>query len=699
MDEQGNVSVVATFEDDDLTTLEGLPLIFEYQGYPVVALSSKGLYSAHSIGSNTPPDVNLISTLLLGKNDTWFGQIAGAERSVSFVGMINTTRVSADLEVVDATSYHGGSIYIMERDANQALTGNMSLDRISFGDGYITFDKEFQEVKRSFYIKDHLGSTRMVIHKSDQGTVLQEGIRYDAYGGEIDDGATRSSEESRERYTGKELDKDGALNDGENVATGIQLSYFSARYLDSDVGIFISPDPAGEFWNSYRYTTNPINFTDPTGMQEHQLDWGPELEAGDGYGIHEYAWMSFESHFTSMWDGAVRIYNQHVTDFGGALVNDYYALRALGKAIGDDFRKPFGPEVWDRKAWTENNDVYNFIHEFGDLPSGDQYRIVGTGIGYGAAFGAEALLTRGATRVYHATKGIGAGSGIVVNNPFSICFLAGTLVSTKKGLKPIESVTPNDSVWAYNEITKKVELCSVVQTFTNITDTVVAVSVNVHKIECTLEHPFYVVGKGWTPARDLQEGFKVQTEYHTTVAISTIEIAARTEVTYNFEVQGLHNYFVSKSRVLVHNTSKVTGPDGKIQIVGARKGGFHDDFGYMRGRVPTPVGGALGTDPRDLLVNGQLKVSELMQLVPPGTPNLWKIDPLDGNLGFSYKFRYNNINYHIKGHGPQPSSVGVNSSTMWTGQIKIRNRFLQDNGGTTRNRFTNETHIPLIYRE
>jgi hypothetical protein len=46
------------------------------------------------------------------------------------------------------------------------------------------------------------------------------------------------------------------------------LFNFGARYLDADIGRWISTDPARQFWDSYRYTTNPISFIDPDGLAD-----------------------------------------------------------------------------------------------------------------------------------------------------------------------------------------------------------------------------------------------------------------------------------------------------------------------------------------------------------------------------------------------------------------------------------------------
>ena len=42
--------------------------------------------------------------------------------------------------------------------------------------------------------------------------------------------------------------------------------YFGARYFDPFFGMWMSPDPAGQFANPYTYGGDPINLNDPTGL-------------------------------------------------------------------------------------------------------------------------------------------------------------------------------------------------------------------------------------------------------------------------------------------------------------------------------------------------------------------------------------------------------------------------------------------------
>ena len=83
--------------------------------------------------------------------------------------------------------------------------------------------------------------------------------------------------------------------------------------------------------------------------------------------------------------------------------------------------------------------------------------------------------------------------------------------------------------------------------------------VNGEEIVCTGGHPFYVVGLDkFLPARELKLHEKVLLSDGSCGTIDSIGIEAllEPEVTYNFEVADYHTYYVSDSKVLVHNTCK-----------------------------------------------------------------------------------------------------------------------------------------------
>jgi RHS repeat-associated core domain len=111
-----------------------------------------------------------------------------------------------------------------------------------------------------YFLKDHLGSTRMVIN--DQGSIT-EAVAYHSYGAMVDIGSYSSALPVREKFTGKEFDQDG--KDSARGIPGIAAYHFGERVYDPEVGFWLCPDKAAQFWNKYGYTTSPIMYFDPDG--------------------------------------------------------------------------------------------------------------------------------------------------------------------------------------------------------------------------------------------------------------------------------------------------------------------------------------------------------------------------------------------------------------------------------------------------
>lgn len=75
---------------------------------------------------------------------------------------------------------------------------------------------------------------------------------YRPYGTTVD--LARYASDDDRRWQGKEYD-------GEH-----DKLYFGARFYDPFFGLWMSPDPAGQFANPYSYGGDPLNYIDPTGM-------------------------------------------------------------------------------------------------------------------------------------------------------------------------------------------------------------------------------------------------------------------------------------------------------------------------------------------------------------------------------------------------------------------------------------------------
>ena len=117
-------------------------------------------------------------------------------------------------------------------------------------------------------------------------------------------------------------------------------------------------------------------------------------------------------------------------------------------------------------------------------------------------------------------------------------------------------------VWAYDEETGESDWKPVVRLFRNETKEWYHVFVDGEEIRCTGEHPFYVKGKGFIPAKELKSGDKCLLSTGEDVTIEKVEVENLTEAetTYNFEVADLHTYYVTEKDVLVHNKCKPESP-------------------------------------------------------------------------------------------------------------------------------------------
>ncbi|MBI4208993.1 MAG: hypothetical protein HY538_04725 [Deltaproteobacteria bacterium] len=114
----------------------------------------------------------------------------------------------------------------------------------------------------SYFHSDHLGSTSVTTNSA--GAVQQ--IEYYTPFGEILRGEERGEEATPYLYTGQELDSESALY------------YLGARYVDTQMGRFLSADPIQRF-SPYAYVlNNPIRLVDPDGNAAEESGMAPTPE-------------------------------------------------------------------------------------------------------------------------------------------------------------------------------------------------------------------------------------------------------------------------------------------------------------------------------------------------------------------------------------------------------------------------------------
>jgi RHS repeat-associated protein len=146
------------------------------------------------------------------------------------------------------------------------------------------------------------------------------------------------------------------------------------------------------------------------------------------------------------------------------------------------------------------------------------------------------------------------------------CFTAGTKVLTDEGEKNIEDIEIGDKVLAKDENNPdgKLAFKEVTALFRNQRDDIIKLNVGDQIIETTDNHPFWVEGKGWVFADELQVGDKLQKADGSNLTIDKIDFIKldKPVTVYNFTVADYHTYFVTDIGIWVHNTNC---PNGWIQ--------------------------------------------------------------------------------------------------------------------------------------
>lgn len=138
------------------------------------------------------------------------------------------------------------------------------------------------------------------------------------------------------------------------------------------------------------------------------------------------------------------------------------------------------------------------------------------------------------------------------------CFVAGTPVQTKHGLKPIEKIQVGDLVTARDGVTGETAWKSVLRVIRNGEKDVLRVEYvdenGKHEfLGVTHEHPFMLEGKRWVEAGKLVPGDKMMRLDGGLLIVEKIGKYKVRHHTYNLEVADFHTYFVGAMGVWVHN--------------------------------------------------------------------------------------------------------------------------------------------------
>jgi hypothetical protein len=250
--------------------------------------------------------------------------------------------------------------------------------------------------------------------------------------------------------------------------------------------------------------------------------------------------------------------------------------------------------------------------------------------------------------------------GFGLLNKIPTCFPAGTKVlvegqvdsgsthSSQNRYKDIEFIKPGDSVLAYSEQSRDYVVGRVVNIYERRTTRLRRIRVDGagsadQILKPTPEHPFWIEGKGWTPAADVLQGDVVRLSGDVTgrIRANEQEDLAQEVAVYNFEVADHHTYFVAEAEghpgVLVHNADyntllKAIRADFQART---RPSNHHAD---SLEDALNAIKSILGPEAVELPPGFQ---SETYLDAPPGTKKWFRIEPPDGP-------DEHNREYHVK---------------------------------------------------
>ncbi len=173
--------------------------------------------------------------------------------------MVNAEMMQAQAreEAASHTPPIYGYVENSEEFAGNYVFEDGKLSKYLFDGGYIDIASGLNTAAYRFYVRDHLGSVRVVL--DDDGNVLQQ-LYYHPFGGVWGDAGTNIGLQPW-KYSGKEYDH----------RDGLDLYDYGARLYDPAAVRWTSPDPLCEKYyhiSPYAFcNNNPIKYVDPDGKK------------------------------------------------------------------------------------------------------------------------------------------------------------------------------------------------------------------------------------------------------------------------------------------------------------------------------------------------------------------------------------------------------------------------------------------------
>ena len=414
----------------------------------------------------------------------------------------------------------------------------------------------------SYYHYDGLGSTREL---SSSAGIVTDSYQYDAFGLLLEQTGTT---ENAYRYRGEQFDEE------------LGFYYLRARYMNPAIGRFVTMDEfAGnsqEPYSLHKYLyadANPVTYSDPSGyFSIGEMNVGTAIRGvldrhQQLMQITKYRYM-----VGSLTGAVENMIDTKLGDgtWGEVLLDGVIggvtgaASVAVGGGIGiiadktGTFLKQFPRLFCKIKALAPIISRAGMLRgAWGGLKGVKESVDNGN---YEQAAYRSFLVLLSVVDATHAWQ-------------TSACFTADTLILTEDGYKKIQDIEVGDEVYAQDVASGEQSVKRVKKTFQRETKILIHLFIDDQEITTTPEHPFWMPGKGWIPAKKLRAGDDVQLHSGEHEQITSVRRENLTEpvMVYNFEVEEFHTYFVGSSGILVHNNCTDFSDELNVSANAARR--------------------------------------------------------------------------------------------------------------------------------
>lgn len=421
---------------------------------------------------------------------------------------------------------------------------------------------------------------------SDVSGNLSEVLAYDPWG-------------KRRAISGMTTEGDGVIDDhgytGHEMLDQLGLVHMNGRIYDPALGRFVSADPFiqapenGQSYNRYSYVWNdPVNMVDPTGYTADEIPTvtitGQTIN-GNGQTLNPVTMTLAISPQGTQQPKKMNLATEWGSYIGGYVKRVEYSL-VNGTAV--DWASGAIKSVYnDGMAMVELQfPGITIIYDAVGIPTeirvtdkekaGETFAFIAMTIRTGgrnsASLAAPLEGMLGKLLPGLAKSEASVGESLLRFNPCK-CFVAGTPVETKDGLKSIEKIQVGDLVAARDVDTGKVDWKPVVRLVRNGEKDVIRLRYineqgKTEQLGVTQEHPFYVKGRGWVAAGELKPGDFLESRDDSVLTVVSLKKYKVRHNTYNFEVADYHTYFAGKLGALVHNSDPCSYVYGSLNSKG-----------------------------------------------------------------------------------------------------------------------------------